>query len=106
MHISNKYENKITLNFLVSQARRRTADAAIVKDYRCRNKHNRRMREIAREWNADKGYRICSIAELKAEYGDLVHYHLAGDARDNKKRVWGIIPPFIRPYRIDFLAFC
>lgn len=48
------------------------------------------MREIAREWNAGKGYKICSLAELKAEYGDLVHYNLMGDESDNKKQVWGI----------------
>lgn len=106
MTTSDKCENNLTLRRMICSAQTLTSEAANLKDWRCRSKRNQRMREIARQWSADKGYRICSLYELKVEYGDLVHYNLMGDESDNKKQVWCIVPPFLKPHHIEFLCCC
>lgn len=66
-----------TLTNRVNIAKRLTAETATIKDWRIRNKHNRAMREIARELTAGKGYIIASVKELTAKYGALCHYETA-----------------------------
>lgn len=79
----------MTLTNRVNIAKRMTANAAALKDWRIRNKHNRAMREIARELTAGKGYIIATVKELAAKYGTLCHYETAAPEADIK-RVWGL----------------
>lgn len=80
---------EMTLTNRVNIAKRMTANAAALKDWRIRNKHNRAMREIARELTAGKGYLIATVKELAAKYGTLCHYETAAPGADIK-RVWGL----------------
>ena len=79
----------ITLTDRVNAAKRMTANAAALKDWQIRNKHNRAMREIARNLTADKGYIIASVKELAAKYGALCYHETTAPGSD-KKRVWGL----------------
>lgn len=80
---------ELTLTKRVNIAKRMTANTAALKDWRVRNKHNRSMREIARELTAGKGYVIASVKELAAKYGTMCHY--SPDAPGAyEKRVWGL----------------
>lgn len=101
-----KYNDKdmaITLSKRIEVARLRTSKTANMKDWRIRNKHNRAMREIAREWIGGKGYTIASVKELAAKYGDLCHDETMAPGAD-EKRVWGISFNIIHK-RIHFVAF-
>lgn len=101
-----KYNDKnmaITLSKRIEVARLRTSKTANMKDWRIRNKHNRAMREIAREWIGGKGYIIASVKGLSAKYGDLCRYEVSAPGAD-EKRVWGISFNIIHK-RIHFVAF-
>ena len=76
----------MTISKRIEIARNLTAATASLKDYKIRNKHNRQMRELARELMSDKGYIIASTRELKEKYGDLSHYDVISDDKD----IWGI----------------
>lgn len=78
-----------TLTHRVNIAKALTGRAATLKDWRIRNKHNKAMREVARELTAGKGYFIGSVVELKAKYGDLCNYETTAPGAD-KKCVWAI----------------
>lgn len=78
-----------TLENRTNIAKSLTGKAASMKDWRIRNKRNRAMREIAREWVAGKGYLIGSVIDLKAKYGDLCHYESSAPGA-NEKRIWAI----------------
>ncbi len=80
---------ELTLTNRVNIAKRMTATTAALKDWRIRNKHNREMREIARELTAAKGYIIASVRELAEKYGNLCHYETTAPDAD-VKRVWGL----------------
>lgn len=80
---------EMSLTNRVNIAKRMTANTAALKDWRIRNKHNRAMREIARELTAGKGYLIATVKELAAKYGALCHYETAAPGADIK-RVWGL----------------
>lgn len=80
---------ELTLTNRVNIAKRMTAETAALKDWRIRNKHNRAMREIARELTTGKGYLIASVKELAAKYGKLCHYETTAPGSD-VKRVWGL----------------
>lgn len=80
---------KLTLTNRVNIAKRMTASTAALKDWRIRNKHNREMREIARELTAGKGYVIATVKDLAAKYGALCHYDAAAPGAD-EKRIWGL----------------
>lgn len=81
---------EMTLTNRVNIARRMTASTAALKDWRIRNKHNRAMREIARQLTAGKGYIIASVRELKQRYGELCHYEVTAPGAD-KKKIWTIM---------------
>lgn len=91
-----------TLAHRANVAKSLTDKTAALKDWRVRNKHNRAMREIAREWMNGKGYFIGSVIELKNKYGDLCHYETAAPGAD-KKCVWAVLAP-IRYGKILFAA--
>ena len=76
----------MTISKRIEIARNLTVATANIKDYKIRNKHNRQMRELARELIAGKGYIIASTRELKEKYGDLSHYDVISDDKD----IWGI----------------
>ena len=76
----------MTISKRIEIARNLTAATASLKDYKIRNKHNRQMRELARELMSGKGYIIASTRELKEKYGDLSHYDVISDDKD----IWGI----------------
>lgn len=78
-----------TLSKRIEVARLRTSKTANMEDWRIRNKRNRAMREIAREWMSGKGYIIASVKDLSAKYGDLCHYEVSAPSADDK-RVWSI----------------
>lgn len=78
-----------TLTNRVNIAKAITAETASLKDWKIRNSHNRKMREIARDLTSGKGYIIATARELKAKYGDLCHYQ--ADASDSdRKRIWSL----------------
>jgi hypothetical protein len=64
-----------------------TKKAAQVKDYRL-NKEGKRMREIARELVAGKGYIIATTGEMRQKYGNRKEF---GEHDDPKPAVWGVI---------------
>jgi hypothetical protein len=66
-----------------------TAETANLKDWRVHNRHNRAMREIAREISGGKGYIIASVKELAQKYGCMCHYETTAPGAD-AKRVWGL----------------
>lgn len=78
-----------TLQNRVNIAKEMTVMSASMKDWRIRNKHNKAMREVAREWMNGKGYFIGSVIELKNKYGDLCHYETNAPGAD-KKCVWAV----------------
>lgn len=80
---------EMTLTSRVNLARRITANTAAIKDWRVTNKHNRAMREIARQLTAGKGYIIASARELKQRYGELCLYEVAAPGAD-RKTIWAI----------------
>lgn len=80
---------EMTLTNRVNIAKRMTAETAALKDWRIRNKHNRAMREIARELTSGKGYLIATVKELAAKYGTLCHYETTAPGAD-ETRVWGL----------------
>lgn len=80
---------EMTLTNRVNIAKRMTANTAALKDWRIRNKHNRAMREIARELTAGKGYLIATVKELAAKYGTLCHYDTTAPGAD-VKHIWGL----------------
>lgn len=80
---------KMTLTNRVNIAKRMTSETAALKDWQIRNRHNREMREIARELVAGKGYIIASVEELAAKYGKLCHYDTTAPGAD-AKQVWGL----------------
>lgn len=80
---------EMTLTSRINIAKRMTASTAALKDWRIRNKHNRAMREIARQLTAGKGYIIASVRELKQRYGELCHYEVTAPGAD-KKKIWAI----------------
>lgn len=77
-----------TLQMRVSIAKNFCAKTANMKDWQVRNKHNRAMREIARELMRGKGYIVATSQEMEAMYGQL--FHVAGACLDQKKCVWGL----------------
>ena len=81
---------EMTLTSRINIAKRMTASTAALKDWRIRNKHNRAMREIARQLTAGKGYIIASVRELKQRYGELCHYEVTAPGAD-KKKIWAIM---------------
>nr|DAE32977.1 MAG TPA: hypothetical protein [virus sp. ctoYX9] len=81
---------EMTLTNRVNIAKRITANTAAIKDWRVRNKHNRALREIARQLTAGKGYIIASVRELKQRYGELCLYEVAGPGAD-RKTIWAIM---------------
>lgn len=83
-------------------AKRMTANTANIKDWQIRNKHNRAMREIARELTAGKGYLIATVKELAAKYGTLCHYETTAPGAD-EKRVWGLKMDIVW-HKIQFVA--
>lgn len=93
---------EMTLTNRVNIAKRMTANAAALKDWRIRNKHNRAMREIARELTAGKGYLIATVKELAAKYGPLCHYETAAPGAD-EKHVWGLQMNIVW-HKIQFVA--
>ena len=75
---------EITVVKRVEIAKKATARSANMKDWRIRNKHNRKMREIARELvEKNGGYVIATPAELHDLYGATV-------GKGDEKFVWGI----------------
>lgn len=80
---------ELTLTDRVNMAKRITASTAALKDWRVRSKHNRAMREIARQLTAGKGYIIASVRELKQRYGELCHYEVTAPSAD-RKTIWAI----------------
>ena len=60
-----------------------------MKDWQIRNKHNRQMREIAREWTAGRGYMISTLKDLRKRYGSLSHYDVNAPGA-NVLRVWAV----------------
>lgn len=80
---------ELTLTNRVNIAKRMTASTAALKDWRIRNKHNRAMREIARELTAGKGYLIATVKELAAKYGTLCHYDTTAPGA-GEKCVWSL----------------
>ena len=80
---------ELTLTDRVNMAKRITASTAALKDWRVRSKHNRAMREIARQLTAGKGYIIASVKELKQRYGELCHYEVTAPGSD-RKTIWAI----------------
>lgn len=95
-------EHIFTLTNRVNIAKRMTSETAALKDWRIRNKHNRAMREIARELTAGKGYIIASVKELVAKYGTLCHYEATAPGAD-EKHVFGLQMNIIW-HRIEFTA--
>lgn len=79
-----------TLNQRIEIAKSLTSRTANTKDWQIRNKHNRAMREIAREWTDSKGYIIASVKELSVKYGQLCHFE-ANMPDVDKKRVWAVV---------------
>lgn len=79
----------MTLTNRVNIAKRMTANTAALKDWRIRNKHDRAMREIAREISGGKGYIVASVKGLAAKYGTLCNYETTAHGAD-AKRVWGL----------------
>ena len=79
-------ELTLTLSRCVEVAKKQTLISSEMKDWKIRNKHNRRMREIARELvKKNGGYVIGTPAEVKETYGVNV-----GGLEDPRKFVWGI----------------
>ena len=76
----------MTISKRIEIARNLTVATANINDYKIRNKHNRQMRELARELMSCKGYIIASTRELKAKYENHSHY----DAISDDKHIWGI----------------
>ena len=93
---------EFTIKHRANVAKSLTDETAVLKDWRVRNKHNRAMREIAREWINGKGYFIGSVIELKNKYGDLCHYESTAPGAD-KKCVWAVMAP-IKYGKILFVA--
>lgn len=93
---------EITLTTRVNIAKRMTANTAAMKDWRIRNKHNRAMREIARELIAGKGYIIASVRELAEKYGNLCHYEITVPGAD-VKYAWGLQMNILW-HKIQFVA--
>lgn len=80
---------ELTFNNRVNIAKKMNNETATIKDWRIRNRHNRAMREIARQLSADKGYMIATVKELKAMYGDLCDYE-ANASNADVKNVWAL----------------
>lgn len=79
-------ELTLTLSRCVEVAKKQTLISSEMKDWKIRNKHNRRMREIARELvKKNGGYVIGTPAEVTETYGVNV-----GGLEDPRKFVWGI----------------
>lgn len=93
---------EMRLSTRVTWAKRVTEETANMKDWRVRNRHNRAMREIARELTAGKGHIIASVKELAAKYGTLCHYEATAPGAD-EKHVWGLQMNIIW-HRIEFTA--
>lgn len=93
----------MTLTARANIAKRMTAKAATLKDWRVVNKHNRAMREIAREMTSGKGYIIATVKELAAKYGKLCHYETTAYGAD-KKEIWGIAPTVCGKFELLFVA--
>lgn len=89
LFINIKHYDIMRITRRIEIARNMTAATAALKDWRVRNKHNRTMRQIARDVAADRGYIIATVEYLKAKYGDLCHYE-APSGNADKKHVWGI----------------
>lgn len=79
----------ISIEQAIYAAKCETARAAARKDYKVRSIKARQMREIAREWSAAEGYKICTLRELKEQYGELVHYTLTESA--DIKCIWAVV---------------
>ena len=79
----------MTLTNRVNTGKQLNTNTATMKDWGIRNKHNRAMRERAREISGGKGYIIASGKELAAKYGTLCHYETTAPGAD-AKRAWGL----------------
>jgi len=87
--MKSKRVDNLTLTNWINVAKRMTARAAALKDYCITNKHNRQMREIAREWMAGRGYIIATVKDLHERYGTLSHYDVNAPGAD-VLTVWAI----------------
>ena len=80
---------ELTLAMCVNAAKSQTRRSAEMKDWRIRNKVNRRMREHARALvEKNGGYLIATPAEIAEKYGENV-------GRGSKRYVWSIDWNFI-----------
>lgn len=98
---------EIELTNKIKIAQRLTREAAALKDYRVTTVQDRRMRELARDWNRGKGYEIASLREIAERYGNVPYFDPNSPNAD-RKRVWGICAPDglerSRRLRIVFVA--
>jgi len=83
---------------MLCSAVKRTAEVASMKDWRCRSKRARRMREIAHRWMLYGGCVYMSANELRQTYPDVV----PAEWKDETPAYWCIAKD-ITTSRIDFI---
>lgn len=78
----------ITKEELMKVAAKETRRAAELKDYKCRNRHNREMRRIAREMAENGGFMLASNVEMALTYGEIFEKQYADCLMSPAKRCW------------------
>lgn len=89
---------KVYPSDIISAGVKRTAEVASMKDWRCRSKRSRRMREIAHRWMLYGGCVYMSANELRITYPDVV----PAEWIDDTPAYW-CIAKSITTNRIDFI---
>jgi len=87
-----------TLLNRINIAKRITAESASIKDWKLRRKSDRKLKELAGELVAGKGYIIASAKELSTRYPDLM-----AASNDTRRHVWGIGKIIIGLQRLGFI---